>query len=185
MKTRAFILIWTALSVCWAQNTPAPAPGRGEARGMFGPPAVKSPEVAPDGKVTFRLRAPGAREVSVTGVARQPLAMEKDDQGVWTLTTGVLDSDIYDYHFQIDGITVTDPGIRGPNPRMQEPAKACCLCPGRTPGRPHLTCRAGRSPAISIIPPSPKMTATTGSTLRQVTIQSAKSRTQSCTFCTA
>lgn len=115
MKTRTFILIWTALSVCWAQNTPAPTPGRGEARGMFGPPAVKSPEVAPDGKVTFRLRAPNAKEVLVTGIARQPLAMEKDDQGVWTLTTGVLDSDIYDYHFQIDGVTVTDPG----NPRTK------------------------------------------------------------------
>jgi len=37
--------------------------------------------VAKDGRVTFRMRAPNAREVTVTGIG-MPLAMTKDEQGV-------------------------------------------------------------------------------------------------------
>jgi enterochelin esterase-like enzyme len=77
-------------------------------RGGFAPP-VKSPEVSPEGKVTFRLRAPNAKEVAVTGIG-QRLAMEKNDQGVWTATTDVLKPDIYSYSFSVDGATFPDPG---------------------------------------------------------------------------
>ena len=38
------------------------------------------------------------------------LAMQKDDQGVWSLTTGPLKADIYTYSFSVDGATFTDPG---------------------------------------------------------------------------
>src|ERR1035437_9090359 len=75
----------------WAQ------PGRG-------PAAVRSPEVSPDGKVTFRLRAPNAKEVAVTGIG-QRLAMQKDDQGVWSATTEALQPDLYTYAFSVDGAT--------------------------------------------------------------------------------
>jgi enterochelin esterase-like enzyme len=94
------------------------------------PPAVKSPEVAPDGKVTFRLRAPGAKEVLVTGITRQPLAMQKDGQGVWSLTTGVLEPDIYDYHFQIDGVTILDPGNPRTKPTYADIGQSLLLVPG-------------------------------------------------------
>src|SRR6516225_4650276 len=80
-----------------------PQPGRG--------PAVRSPEVSPDGKITFRLRAPNAKEVAVTGIGER-LAMTKDDQGVWSATTGVLKPDIYTYSFNVDGVNVLDPGSR-------------------------------------------------------------------------
>ena len=81
----------------WAQ----PGPGR--------PPApVRSPEVAADGQVTFRLRAPEATQVFVTGLGDR-LAMQKDEQGVWSVTTGALKPDIYTYSFSIDGAAVTDP----------------------------------------------------------------------------
>ena len=66
---------------------PAPA-GRGGGRGA---PPVKSPEVAADGRVTFRLRAPNAKEVAV-GVRRDALPMQKDEQGVWSVTSDVLDA---------------------------------------------------------------------------------------------
>jgi len=84
----------------WSQ----PPAGRGPGGG-----AVKSPEVSPDGKVTFRFRAPNAKEIFVTGIG-QRLAMQKDEQGVWTATTDTLKPDIYTYSFSVDGATVNDPG---------------------------------------------------------------------------
>lgn len=92
------LLTLAALSA-WAQ--PA-APGRGGV-------AVRSPEVSADGRVTFRLRAPNAKEVAVTGIG-QRLAMQKDEQGVWTATTEPLKPDMYAYSFSVDGATFTDPG---------------------------------------------------------------------------
>ncbi|SPE37560.1 putative esterase [Candidatus Sulfopaludibacter sp. SbA6] len=77
-------------------------PGRGT-------PAPKSPEVWADGKVTVRLRAPNAKEVFVTGLG-QRLAMQKDDQGVWSATTDALKPDLYTYSFSVDGATFNDPG---------------------------------------------------------------------------
>src|SRR5262245_31263247 len=88
------LLCLLAAGSLWAQ------PGRG--------PAVRSPEVALDGKVTFRLRAPNAKEVAVTGIG-QRLAMTKDEQGVWSATTEVLKPDFYTYMFNVDGLSITDP----------------------------------------------------------------------------
>ena len=81
-----------------------PGAGRGG-----GPPApIVSPEVAADRRVTFRLRAPNAQEVALTGLGqRQP--MVKDERGVWSVTTGPLDPDIYTYAFSVDGATFNDP----------------------------------------------------------------------------
>lgn len=78
----------------------AAQPGRG--------PAVRSPEVAPDGKVTFRLSARDAKEVAVTGLGPR-LAMQKDEQGIWSVTTAVLKPDIYTYSFSVDGVSLPDP----------------------------------------------------------------------------
>jgi enterochelin esterase-like enzyme len=112
-----FVCVFAAISVS-AQTAPTPnapaqnTPGRGPA-GRGPAPAVKSPEVAADGTVTFRLRAPNAQAVFVNGIGPGPLAhlaMQKDDQGVWSLTTGPLKADIYTYSFSVDGATFTDPG---------------------------------------------------------------------------
>src|SRR5947209_12000531 len=73
-------------------------------------PAVRSPEVDSARRVTFRLRAPKATEVSVSGEFMpdsQPL--RKDGQGVWSVTLGPLDPEIYNYIFSIDGIRTIDP----------------------------------------------------------------------------
>jgi enterochelin esterase family protein len=95
MNLRSTLLSLAVACAVWAQ------PGRG--------PAVKSPEVSADGKVTFRLRAPNAKEVAVTGMGDR-LAMTKDEQGIWSATTGVLPPDLYTYAFSVDGMTVNDPG---------------------------------------------------------------------------
>jgi len=81
--------------------------GRG-GRGGFGGPAIKSPEISADGKVTVRLRAPNAKEVFVTGLG-QRTALQKDDSGVWSATSEALKPDVYMYQFAVDGMTVNDP----------------------------------------------------------------------------
>ena len=78
----------------WPQSTPAP----------------KSPEVAVDRRVTFRLLAPKATEASVSGEfmsGSKPMA--KDENGLWSLTVGPIDPEIYNYNFTIDGVRTIDP----------------------------------------------------------------------------
>jgi enterochelin esterase family protein len=72
---------------------------------------VKSPEVGADRRVTFRLRAPGAKEVVVSmGTARLP--MMKDESGVWSVTSDVMAPDVYTYSFNVDGAQMNDPSNR-------------------------------------------------------------------------
>jgi enterochelin esterase-like enzyme len=67
-----------------------------------------TPEVHPDGRVTFRLKAPDAREVRVQCESLPGTNMVKDDQGVWTFTTEPLEPDYYGYSFTIDGVRGLD-----------------------------------------------------------------------------
>src|SRR5215510_12649332 len=87
----------------------AAAPQAG--RGGRGAPPVKSPEVAADGRVTFRLRAPNAKEVAVSMGGKQ-LPMQKDEQGVWSLTSDPMTPDIYTYSLVVDGGSMNDPNNR-------------------------------------------------------------------------
>jgi enterochelin esterase family protein len=70
---------------------------------------VVSPEVQSDGRVTFRLKAPNAKEVQLHCEDVPNSAMQRDDQGVWTFTTGPLEPDIYVYSFNVDGVHAIDP----------------------------------------------------------------------------
>ena len=73
-------------------------------------PRIVSPEVHADGTVTFRLLAPNAAEVQVSGdFTSKPLSMTKDEKGVWSVTTEPLESNIYGYNFVMDGLTMPDP----------------------------------------------------------------------------
>src|SRR3989442_1135228 len=71
--------------------------------------SLRSPEVHSDRRVTFRFRAPNAKEVFLAreGAQRQP--MQKDEQGVWSLTTDSLEPDLYGYSFVADGVGLIDP----------------------------------------------------------------------------
>ncbi|HEY4323985.1 MAG TPA: alpha/beta hydrolase-fold protein [Mucilaginibacter sp.] len=81
----------------------------GNARSPFGGPRIVSPEVT-DGKITFRLKAPNAKQVMVDLAGSPRQAMQKGDNGVWTLTTSALEPDIYPYTFSVDSVTMPDPG---------------------------------------------------------------------------
>ena len=73
------------------------------------PPRLISPEVRPDRAVTFRFAAPNAREVLLALEGSERRAMQKDENGVWTLTTAPLEPDLYGYSLIADGVRMIDP----------------------------------------------------------------------------
>ena len=91
------------------------APGARGMRGMRGGRGarVTSPEIADDNKVTFRISAPEANSVSVRGdwggMGGGSPQMVKDANGLWSVTVGPLESELYGYTFNIDGAQVWDP----------------------------------------------------------------------------
>lgn len=74
------------------------------------PPPVVSPEVHSDNRVTFRFRAPNVKEValSLEGTPKDA-TMQKDEGGVWSVTTEPLTPDFYGYAFVADGVHLIDP----------------------------------------------------------------------------
>ncbi len=71
-------------------------------------PPPRSPEVAAERRVTFRLRAPNAKEVFVAPEGSPRLPMQRDEAGVWSVTTAPLEPDFYGYSFIVDGARVLD-----------------------------------------------------------------------------
>ena len=95
MKKSLFPVALVLASCCFAQAPPAP---------------VKSPEVHSDNRVTFRFRAPNAKEVALSlEGAPKDVPMQKDDQGVWSVTTEPLAPDFYGYSYIADGVHLIDP----------------------------------------------------------------------------
>lgn len=85
---------------------------------------VISPEIHADKTVTFRLSAPTARNVSVTGDFLPPekittpsgeweepgrAALTRDSAGIWEFTTAALPSELYSYTFVVDSLRIIDP----------------------------------------------------------------------------
>ena len=115
------VLAAGALFACWTLATaaqdapPAPrqmppttvpaAPPQG--------PTVISPEVLPDRRVTFRILAPQAQDVSLRGTDipgnGRGTAMTKGDEAVWEATVGPLEPGAYRYNFNIADVSIIDP----------------------------------------------------------------------------
>lgn len=73
---------------------------------------VISPEVRNDHSVIFRLFAPKAQSVKLTGTWMPDFAgigMAKNDTGLFELQVGPLDPDMYVYTFNVDGVKMLDP----------------------------------------------------------------------------
>jgi enterochelin esterase-like enzyme len=86
------------------------------------PATVTSPDVQPDGRVTFRFFDPGAKDVKLQFEGTpQPAPMTRDDAGVWSLTLGPLDPDIYGYIFIADGVYLMDPNNPTIKPNLLQP----------------------------------------------------------------
>lgn len=74
------------------------------------PPAISSPDVHPDRKVTFRYYSRTAKNVSVNGeFLSAPQPMQKDSTGIWSVTVGPVEPDIYPYSFLVDSVQLADP----------------------------------------------------------------------------
>ncbi|HVY63243.1 MAG TPA: alpha/beta hydrolase-fold protein [Gammaproteobacteria bacterium] len=80
------------------------------------PPPVVSPEIAGDGDVTLRIRAPLAGKVEVVSGGDVPaipvqggLPLTKGADGVWQATFPKLASGAYRYRFDVDGVATADP----------------------------------------------------------------------------
>lgn len=77
---------------------------------------ARYPEIDADLRVTFQLRAPGAKEVALqpggsdNGLGQGPIAMQRADNGVWSLTTPPVVPGFHYYWFVVDGLAVNDPG---------------------------------------------------------------------------
>jgi enterochelin esterase family protein len=76
-------------------------------------PSIASPMVSAEREVTFRVSAPNAEEVRLTGSDFGNLgdagAMTKNDEGVWETTLAAVEPGAYRYRFVLDGVQVTDP----------------------------------------------------------------------------
>jgi enterochelin esterase-like enzyme len=119
----AAVAAFSLAASAFAQPAPAPANVSCLPQGMFaGPAAYKSVEQLPDGRVAFRICAPGAHDVRVIsndideaipmgmGGAPRGLAMTRDAIGLWSATTTVpVPADTYRFAFQVDGAKVPDP----------------------------------------------------------------------------
>jgi enterochelin esterase-like enzyme len=91
----------------------------GAAAAQTPPAPLISPDVHADKSVTFRFRAPNDKDVAVMieGAAK-PLPMQKDDQGVWSVTTESLAPDYYGYTIIADGVSLFDPSNHAVKPNF-------------------------------------------------------------------
>lgn len=81
-----------------------------------------SPEISASNDVTFRLKAPSAGAVQLSGnwmpmvanangqgASRQLVDLVKDQNGVWSTQVKALAPELYGYTFIVDGVTTLDP----------------------------------------------------------------------------
>ncbi len=97
------------------------------------PAPVLSPEVLADRRVTFRLQAPKADSVVVSGQwANGRTQMTKDSVGLWSVTVGPIEPGVWEYSFQVDGLSMIDPGNPAIKP-MRRPRTSILHLPGQPP----------------------------------------------------
>ena len=110
-KLLSFICLMVFATSTWAQQA------------LFNSQNLTSPEINKDGTVTFRLAAPKAIRVQLTGdflpkqKIQSPFGVAETDgivdlveqNGVWTYTSDVLEPELYSYKFKVDGMDYLDP----------------------------------------------------------------------------
>ncbi len=79
-----------------------------QAAGRTGP-AIVSPEVSKDNRVTFRLQAPKASSVTVSGDFGANAQMKKGEDVIWSVTVGPLEPEEYVYYYLLDSVRMLDP----------------------------------------------------------------------------
>lgn len=106
-----------AQSPLLAQEAARPAAAQPAPAGPPRPPQYVSPEVGADGRVTFRIHAPNAQAVRVSGsdiqgLTREAAQMTKGASGIWEVTVSTPEPGSYRYNFDVDGVATID--LRNP-----------------------------------------------------------------------
>ena len=68
---------------------------------------AKYPQILPDNRVIFRVKAPDAQKVQIDLVKKYD--MVKDTGGYWIVTTDSISEGFHYYSLLIDGVAVADP----------------------------------------------------------------------------
>jgi enterochelin esterase-like enzyme len=68
---------------------------------------AKYPQILPDNRVVFKIKAPEAQKVQVDLAKKYDLI--KDTEGFWTVTTDTVSEGFHYYSLLIDGVAVADP----------------------------------------------------------------------------
>ncbi|RAV98895.1 alpha/beta hydrolase-fold protein [Pseudochryseolinea flava] len=69
--------------------------------------SAKFPQILPDNRVVFQLKAPEAQKVQID--LGKKYDMVKDADGLWTVTTDTISEGIHYYSLVIDGVSLADP----------------------------------------------------------------------------
>ena len=119
MKTPLLLALVLAQLTAFAQNAQRPPP-------------VVSPEIAGQ-RVTFRVRAPQAKEVALRGQwTKEPIPLTRGDDGVWNATVEPTPVGVWEYSFSVDGLNIID----SLNPALKpqrEPGKSILHLPSTPP----------------------------------------------------
>lgn len=104
MKSR---LIPTVLCLLAATGAAAQIPGRAPSPND----TLRSTQVVGNGKVAFRVYAPEAAAVTMSGdlAESNPLVMTRSANGVWEAVMDNIQPGVYRYYFNIDGVKTLDP----------------------------------------------------------------------------
>jgi enterochelin esterase family protein len=138
-----------ALPIYAQEKEPTPSGSTPEATPEPTPEATPTPtlgeyyytQVLPDRRVTFRLIAPKASNVKVlvgvkSGVyepqGTTTTEMTKQESDFWTVTLGPFEPNLYEYQFNVDGLTITDPSNDMPKPQRHVDT-SLLLIPGTPP----------------------------------------------------
>jgi len=98
-----------------------------------------SHEVNSNGTITFRYQNAAASKVTVdTDAVSDPLVMQKDSSGLWTVTTKPLPANYYNYTFVVDGVDQLDP-MNGDATRNIVGLSSSVLVPGKPPAPWEIT----------------------------------------------
>ena len=110
-RIHPLIISLLALSVthfAHAQAQQRPAATQPTTRGTLR--NIISPEIAADHRVTFRILAPKASDVTISGdFLERAQKLTKDETGLWSVTVGPLTPDLYSYNMTVDGVSTIDP----------------------------------------------------------------------------
>jgi enterochelin esterase family protein len=85
-----------------------------------------------DQTATFSFRAAGAKQVMLSLEGAEPMQMNRDEKGTWSITTKPLAPDYYGYSFVVDQVPALDPESTVIKPNLITPENMF-LIPGTPP----------------------------------------------------